>query len=263
MSDAARASIAIVAAMEREIRPLICGWKVSNVEHAGRRYRIFQNGNAAVICGGIGADAARRATEAVIRAVNPQRVVSVGFAGALDSSLKVGDVIVPSTVINTADGARSQLRSGQGILLTSAVVANQEQKLRFAKAYGAVAVDMEAAAVAQGAQARKVDFEAMKVISDAADFKLPALDRFVASDGKFHSVQFAVHVALRPWMWNTAIMMASNSSKASHALCTALTDYLRRAELPSDEFSDGDEPEFAAAHTAARPVPHTQTEGKR
>ena len=82
--------IAIIAAMEREVGPLIRSWKVRMMEQGGRRYRLFENGEAALVCGGIGAEAARRATEAVIREVNPARVISVGFAGALDGSLGSG-----------------------------------------------------------------------------------------------------------------------------------------------------------------------------
>ena len=88
--------IAIVAAMEREVRPLIRSWKVRILEHGGRRYRLFENEDAALICGGIGAEAARRATEAVIQEVKPMRVLSVGFAGALDDSLQVGHVLDPA-----------------------------------------------------------------------------------------------------------------------------------------------------------------------
>jgi len=223
--------IAIVAAMEREVAPLIRGWKVRTMEHGGRRYRLFENGEAAVVCGGIGAEAARRATEAVIREVKPVRVISVGFAGALDGSLEVGRVLEPRMVINAADGVRTEVGSGEGILVSSATVADKEQKVRLGKTYGALAVDMEAAAVAQGAVARGVEFGALKAISDAADFSLPAMDRFVASDGSFHSARFACHVALRPWLWGTTIALARNSSKASRALCGALVSYLGREKL--------------------------------
>src|SRR5260370_28055431 len=91
----------IIAALEREVAPLIRSWKVrTNVrtlEHGGRRYRLFENGEATLVCGGIGAEAARRATEAVIRAVNPARGVSVGFARAIDSSVEVGQAFDPRT----------------------------------------------------------------------------------------------------------------------------------------------------------------------
>jgi len=220
--------IAIIAAMEREVAPLIRSWKMRMIEHGGRRYRLFENGDAVLACGGIGAEAARRATEAVIREVNPVRVISVGFAGALDASLQAGDIVEPRTVINSADGARTEVGSGEGILVSSAEVAGKEQKSRLSRAYGASAVDMEAAAVAQGAEARGVEFGALKAISDAADFSLPALDSFVADDGTFRSAKFACHVVLRPWLWWTTIALARNSSKASRSLCGALASYLDR-----------------------------------
>ena len=226
--------IAIIAAMEREVEPLIGSWKVRTIDHSGRRYRLFENGDAALVCGGIGAEAARRATEAVIREVSPVRVISVGFAGALDGSLHVGQVLEPRTVINAADGARTEVGLGEGILVSSATVAGKEQKIRLRKAYGATAVDMEAAAVAQGAEARGVEFGALKAISDAADFSLPAMDRFVADDGRFHSASFACHVALRPWLWGTTIALARNSAKASRALCGAIASYLERPALSRD-----------------------------
>jgi len=230
--------IAIIAAMEREVRPLIRNWKVRTIEHSGRRYRLFENvsenGSAALVCGGIGAEEARRATEAIIHEISPTLVVSVGFAGALDTSLKVGDVLRPRTVIGVAAGARIEIESGQGILVSSATVASKDQKSRLAKSYNAIAVDMEAAAVAQGAEARGVEFAAVKAISDAADFSMPArMDCFVAADGTFRSAKFASHVALRPWLWGTTITLARNSAKASHALCDALASYLNDRETLS------------------------------
>lgn len=231
MSSLVKIRIAIIAAMEREVKPLIRNWKMRMMGHDGRRYRLFESGEAVLICGGIGAAAARRATEAVIREVNPQLVISVGFAGALDDSLMVGHVLEPRAVINSADGVRTEIGSGQGVLVSSATVADKEQKSRFRKAYGASAVDMEAAAVAQGAQARGAEFGALKAISDVADFNLLAIDRFVSDDGSFHSARFSFHVALRPWLWATTISLARNSSKASYALCDAIESYLDRQTL--------------------------------
>jgi adenosylhomocysteine nucleosidase len=270
--------IAIVAAMEREVAPLIRGsrgWRVRRLHqggHAGTRYRLFEKGEIALICGGIGPEAARRATEAVIQEVSPERVISVGFAGALDASMNVGDVFMPRTVINAADGVRSDAGTGEGVLVSSSVVAGKDQKVRFAKAYGAILVDMEAAAVALGARARGIEFGVVKVISDRSDFDMPALDRFVAGDGTFKSARFAFHVALRPRLWGTAIALARNSSKASHALCAALMSYLEREtharkNLPGepliassavDEFDSANGEEFAGAHTTAALRAHTK-----
>src|ERR1700674_1317804 len=269
--------IAIIAAMEREVRPLIRSWKartnVRTLEHGGRRYRLFENGDATLVCGGIGAEAARRATGAVIREVN-----SVGFAGALDASLQVGHVFEPRTVINAADGVRTKVASGEGILVSSSTVAGKEQKIRLGKAYGARAVDMESSAVVQGAQARGVKFGALKVISDTADFNLPAGDRFVAADGRFQSARFACHVALRPWLGGATVGLARNSARASRALCHAVTSYLGcecrdhesrdhesrdRAALPDESFVAALNPtkagpESASGHTYLGPEVHTR-----
>jgi adenosylhomocysteine nucleosidase len=223
--------LAIIAAMEREVKPLIRGWKVRALEHDGRRYRISENGLAVVICSGIGPEAARRVTEAVIQETRPTRVLSVGFAGALDGAMKVADVLEPRVVVNASDGVRTETGSGQGTLVSYGAVADRDQKERLAKAYTAVAVDMEAAAVAQGAHARGVEFAALKAISDAADFPMPPTERFVSSDGQFRTAQFAMHVAVRPWLWARTIALARNSAKASRGLCAAISSYLERERV--------------------------------
>ena len=220
--------VAIIAAMEREVAPLIRGWKVRTLEQDGRRYRIFENGDAAVICGGIGAEAARRATEVLIQETRPARVLSVGLAGALDAGMSVADVLEPRVVVNATDGARTETGSGQGTLVSYTAVADRAQKQRLGKVYGAAAVDMEAAAVAQGAQARGIEFAALKAISDAADFPMPPAERFVSSDGEFRTARFALHVAIRPWFWGRTIALARNSAKANRALCAAIKEYLGR-----------------------------------
>jgi adenosylhomocysteine nucleosidase len=220
--------IVIIAAMEREVAPLIRRWKMRMMEHGGRRYRLFENGQAVLVCGGIGAEAARRATEAVIQKMRPARVVSVGFAGALVSMLKVADVFEPRTVVNFADGSRIETHSGKGTLVSYEAVATRGLKYHLATAYGADAVDMEAAAVAQGALARAVEFGALKAISDAADFAMPPTGRFVSSDGRFRSAAFGAYVAVRPWFWGRTIVLARNSARASRALCAAIEEYCKR-----------------------------------
>jgi adenosylhomocysteine nucleosidase len=272
--------IGIIAAMEREVDPLIRGWNSRTLYqggHASRRYRIFENVSegceVSLICGGVGYEAARRATEALIQETNPELVISVGFAGALDRSLHVGDVIVPKLIINSADGSRTDVGSGDGILVSSATVAGKEQKGRFSRMYGGMAVDMEAAAVAQGALARGVGFAAVKVISDDVDFEMPALDRFVTSDGRFQTFRFSLHVVLHPKLWGRVIALARHGTHASRALSSAITEYLRRennrlaaSQTAASTIVGNDdlmsEREFAGAHTTATPQAHTLSNEK-
>lgn len=215
--------IAIVAALEREVRPLVKNWRVSDREHDGRRFRFFENGEVVVVCGGIGAAAARRAAEAVIAIFDPKIVCSAGFAGALDTSLKVGDVVRPRTVINAGDGSRTVVNGGEGILVSFASVAGPAQKAKLRESFGAQAVDMEAAAVARAAEAARITFRAVKAISDEIDFEFPATERFVDSEGRFSEGGFALFASARPWLWWRVIQLARNSNRASRALCADLT----------------------------------------
>lgn len=217
--------VAIVAALEREVRPLIRQWRSAEREYDGRKYKFFENERAVLVCSGIGPEAARRATEAIIKLYAPIMVQSVGFAGALDSTLKAGTVLTPICVIDANDGSRVEAAVGHWVVVSVDRAANVEQKARLAKAYWAHAVDMEAAAVARGAQAHDITFVGLKAISDEADFEMPSLDRFIASDGKFRTAAFATFVVLRPWLWRRVSRLARNSAKAAHALCGWLDQY--------------------------------------
>ena len=221
--------IAIVAAMEREIAPLVRNWQKRDLERDGRRHTLFENGDTVLICGGIGPEAARRAAEVVIQEMRPDRIISAGFAGALDPALGVGEILEPQLVINFGDGARIDTGSGRGTLVSFGAVAGSEQKKKLRQAYSAAIVDMEAAAVAQAAEARQVAFSALKTVSDEVNTSLPPLQEFVAADGTFRSARFALHVALRPWLWRTTIALAKNSAAASRSLCAALERYLKTA----------------------------------
>ena len=214
--------VAIVAALTREVLPLVRQWRTTEREYSGRRFRFFENGEIVVVCGGIGAEAARRATEAVIVLYAPGVVYSVGFAGALEPGLKVGEIIVARRVLNAADGSSVDTGTGEGVLVSFNSVASPEQKAKLGASFGAQAVDMEAAAVAQAAQARGVRFAAVKAISDESNFALPAMDKFVAPGGRFRTWKFALFVLIRPWTYKSVLTLARNSTRASRALCSRL-----------------------------------------
>ncbi|HEY1678873.1 MAG TPA: hypothetical protein VGG04_14250 [Candidatus Sulfotelmatobacter sp.] len=215
--------IAIVAALEREVRPLVKSWRVSEREHDGRRFRFFENDDAVLVCGGIGAEAARRAAEAVIALFEPATIYSAGFAGALDSASKVGDLVRPARVVNAGDGSSFALDGGVGVLVSFSSVASPEQKRKLRESYLADAVDMEAAAVARAAELRGVDFAVIKAISDEVDFDFPSTEKFIDASGRFWEGRFALFAAMRPWLWWRVLRLARNSTHASRALCEALS----------------------------------------
>ncbi|HTS35524.1 MAG TPA: hypothetical protein VMH04_07635 [Candidatus Solibacter sp.] len=220
--------VAVVAALEREVRPLVKRWQVREREHGGRRFRVFEKDDVVLVCGGMGTEAARRAAEAVMAIYAPGLVYSAGFAGALDATLKVGDIVQPRRVINAADGSSIDRNQGDWALVSFGSIATPAQKAKLKHSFDAQLVDMEAAAVARAAEVRGVEFAAVKVISDEFDFDFPSLEQFVTSDGRFHEMRFALFAAIRPWLWAKVARLAGNSSRASNALCRWLANTLNQ-----------------------------------
>ncbi len=214
--------VAIVAALEREISGLVKNSKRVEREYEGRTFTFFEQDEMVVVCGGIGFEAARRAAEAVIGLYHPVLLQSVGFAGALQNAFRAGDIFVPAVVVDARDGSRVEIAGGRGVLLTFMAVAGMKQKVNLAQAYGAQAVDMEAAGVAAAAHAHGITFRAAKVISDELDFEMPETARFINAQGGFRTTRFAIFVALRPWLWRRVARLASNSRKAARMLAQHL-----------------------------------------
>ena len=219
--------VAIVAALEREVSGLVRSWSRVDRDYQGRRFVFFERDEMVLVCGGIGTEAARRAAEAVIALYSPALLQSVGFAGALDASLRVGDVFAPGIVVDARDGSRIEVERGdeKTTLVTFMAVAGIDQKANLAQAYGAQAVDMEAAAVATAARAHGIRFAATKVISDEVSFEMPQMDRFIDAKGQFRTAGFALFAAFRPWLWSRVARLASNSRKAAKALGSELEHF--------------------------------------
>ncbi len=218
--------LAIVVAMEQEVRPLLRSWRRREVDgdrgSGARRLKVFESENALLIVGGIGARAAARAARVVLDLSQARTLISAGSAGALKPELKVGDVFRPATVIDAASGNRFAVKGGKGILVTAADVLGPEEKKQLESRFPAEAVDMEAAAVAAVAQERGVEFMALKSISDELDFALPPMGQFVDDEGQFHAGRFLGYVAVRPRLWGVVNRMAADSARAAGALSAAI-----------------------------------------
>jgi nucleoside phosphorylase len=234
--------IVFVAAMEREVALLVKNWTRIQHNHEGRVITFFEYADFVCVCGGIGVEAARRATQAAIALYHPSLIQSVGFAGALDATLRIGDIFTPSIVLDARDGSRYQLSGGKGTLLTFMEVASASQKAKLNSAYAAQAVDMEAAAVASAASLHGIAFAAVKVISDEAYFEIPGTSQFIDPAGQFRTTNFVCHMALRPWLWKSVATLAANSQKAAKALAKYLqqtSSNLTDAPIPSTTLNAG------------------------
>jgi adenosylhomocysteine nucleosidase len=124
--------------------------------------------------------------------------ISVGFAGALAQAAAIGDVIVGTSVVaGTFDGVWHQqgqpvicheaaasaaraaaiemgleVRMG-GIISVSTVMCRAAEKQKIGRLTGAIALDMESAAVGSVAEAQGVPFAVCRTVSDIASEDLP------------------------------------------------------------------------------------------
>jgi len=242
--------IAIIAALEREVRPLLKdrGWQLSPSLRAG--HRCYESERAIVVCAGIGGEAARRACEQLLQVTRPAMLISAGLAGAMVPSWKVGELMVPETIISSGCGAPVEVRlraqvpalAPRGALFSGPGIAGVEGKRLLAEQYRAELIDMESASVAAAANAHEIPFAAIKAVSDEYDFPVPDMEAFVDGEGRFHSGRFVLHAACRPQLWPVISRLASNTRRASDSLCQALRELIadfRRVDASDLVFING------------------------
>jgi nucleoside phosphorylase len=147
----------------------------------------------------------KRAAGAVDRACEifqPERVVSTGICGALDPELRSGSVVVADCV--AAPGRRYAALPVAGgvphrigtVYSAPHVVRSTEEKSMLRQS-GAVAVEMEAAGVAERAEAHRLPFHCVRSITDLAGETLANdFEAALRPDGHFDTM-LIVKAALR------------------------------------------------------------------
>jgi adenosylhomocysteine nucleosidase len=169
----------IIAALPREVAPLVKGWKSEKLP--GNR-TLYMRDNVVVACAGMGPSQVALAVTAARALLPLTEVISVGLAGACNPALRVGDVVRAGVVIDRNTGERFLDEQYESVLVSTSTILSIAEKERLRVAYGAAAVDMEAATVARLARAHGLKFRAIKVISDAADFNMDGLSGFATED---------------------------------------------------------------------------------
>jgi adenosylhomocysteine nucleosidase len=160
-----------------------------------------------MVADGPGMQLAGAATDTVRRHVRPDAVVSTGFCGALEPDLKPGDVVVASSVIDkenkdTYEAVEPQcgVAAERGSVLSCNRVAGSVSERAALQLTGALAVEMEAAAVAARARVWDVPFYCVRSVSDAADEDFPIdFNEVRDSNGRFSRSRIIAATALKPW----------------------------------------------------------------
>jgi len=209
--------VAIIAALPGELAPLVRGWRRDRIAGVPRWRREEGARQWTATCAGAGADAASRAYAAAAAEGPPQRVISIGWAGALTSARQAGAAYPVATVVDGVTGERFAAAAEGCILVTTDRVAGPEEKRRLAGT-GADLVDMEAAAVARLARRDGAAFACVKGVSDALGDALPDFNAFIGADGRFHLGRFVRFAAVRPALWPGLVRLGRQSRRAAEAL---------------------------------------------
>ena len=145
-----------------------------------------------------------------------QQVMSMGFCGALDPALHVGDIVI------SGEGFKSPSRRFMRAEIWSAdrVAVSSGEKRQLRQSTGAAAVEMEAAAVAEKARRWGLPFRAVKAVSDAADEDLPLdFNHYRDRDGRFRVSRIAASALVHPFTTMPALLRLNrNCQQAAESL---------------------------------------------
>lgn len=213
----------------------------SEARHLGRTVRLGEplgslTDGTLVAVTGMGAAAASMGARSLI-AAGAAALASWGMAGGLDPALGAGAILLPTEVlgpdgriVNTEPGWRARLSAAvaahapvrSGRLLTSPrAIGSVADKAELFRTTGAVAVDMESAAIGAVAEQHQVPFMAVRVVVDSAADVLPrAVTAAADSEGHLQIWRLIGALALAPNELAPLIRLARRYRAANRSLAT-------------------------------------------
>lgn len=153
-------------------------------------------------------------------------LISFGLAGGLHPSLRPGAMVVPDVVLSqdghwpTHPPLAARLGTVNGALYSGgAVLATAEDKEKLFGRTGALAVDLESAAVAETAARHALPFAVLRAVCDPASRSLPraalvALD----PDGRINGKAMVRELMQRPQDIVALVVLGSDAARARRAL---------------------------------------------
>lgn len=154
-----------------------------------------------------------------------QGIMSTGLCGALDPALRVGDIVVSgdAPLETTAKFVRGEIHTVNHVV----VAARDKQLLR--EKTGAIAVDMEAAAVQEAATEWKLPYLCVRVVSDEAGDSLPLdFNRYRNARGDFSRTRIALAAMARPFTVMSQLMKFDRNCRRA---ADALGDFLAHSRF--------------------------------
>jgi adenosylhomocysteine/aminodeoxyfutalosine nucleosidase len=213
--------IGVIGAMQEEIEPLLDLFEdVESMEHGKNTYYITKYGSIDIIMAysKIGKVFASLTATTMIEKFKVEKILFSGVAGAIDSTLNIGDLIVATALcqhdldlkafghpygyvpqgsvltysdkelnmISRVVASELNIKIKEGIIATGDQFVHSSEKKEFIKdTFNAVALEMEGASVAVVCDSFNIPFFVLRAISDSADGDANVdFDTFLESSSK-------------------------------------------------------------------------------
>ena len=168
-----------------------------------RRLLRHQGHEVAVLHTGVGEKVCRARIDPFLDTQPFDLLISSGFAGGVDSSLGVGDLLLAENFSDPQFLARARdILVSRVARLTTAdrVIASEAERTELAQKNNAAAVDMETAWIARTCAERKLPMLSLRVISDtaAAPFPVPPAVLFDLERQRTEALKLAAHLLKNP-----------------------------------------------------------------
>lgn len=181
---------------------------------------------------GVGPHAVESALSWALGSRCPDLVVSAGFSGALQPGLAVGDLVLADEVVDvhgqrwpTTWRPASSLRRGR-ILAAPGLIGDPVEKQRLGMEHGALAVDMETAAVASHCHRLGIPFGCLRAISDDGSTPLSPQLLLLLRDGRVAPLRLLGAMLRWPGLIGELWRLAWDTRRAARSLGQGLVSLL-------------------------------------
>ena len=224
-------SVAVLAAMRQEIRPVVRRLDLRPATIGGHPARagVVSGRRVVAVVTSMGTRAAASVTESVLDDGGFDHVVVVGICGGIAPELPIGSLVVPVETVVEETGrvcrpSPPASHEPAGRLLTTDTLHADPAEVRALRKRGFVAVDMETGAIGAVCEDRGVPWSVFRAVSDRAGDPAidPALLALSRPDGTPVPAAVARHVLRHP----TRIPKLASLGRGMRAAVGVSTDAL-------------------------------------
>lgn len=241
-----RLRVAAVGTLWREVGPLARRLRGRKVwKSAGRRFVAGRLGEVEMIltATGEGSHLARLGVEMLLQRFSVDRLIMLGVAGGLTPDLEAGAVVVARQVLDgqavvpppDEDWVEATVASTvatEGTVVSATRIASdaaeKKEIWRRSAGKGSGVVDLESAAIARAATARRLPYLVIRAVSDTADESLPLdFERFRDRQGKIAQARVAFRALCQPTLWPSLMRLRTRVNRCAEKLADVVEEALR------------------------------------